>query len=82
MEVYFDMEGTNAEVVDTVRDFEMRNLVEFGDMNLVFGEPQIRSIDFEMGGKYQLLTEECDVFQKLVSILLSDTPGGILSAFT
>ena len=34
MEVYFDMEGTNAEVVDTVRDFEMRNLVEFGDMNL------------------------------------------------
>ena len=56
------MEGTNAEVVDTVRDFEMRNLVEFGDMNLVFG-PQIRSIDFEMGGKYQLLTEECDVFK-------------------
>ncbi len=36
MEVYFDMEGTNAEVVDAVRDFEMRNLVEFGDMNLVF----------------------------------------------
>jgi len=62
MEVYFDMEGTNAEVVDAVRDFEMRNLVEFGDMNLVFEEPQIRSIDFEMGGKYQLLTEECDVF--------------------
>ena len=24
MEVYFDINGTNAEVVDTVRDYEMR----------------------------------------------------------
>ena len=63
MEVYFDMEGTNAEVVDTVRDYEMRNLVEFDFLDLVFGDPQVRSIDFEMEGKYQLLTEECDVFK-------------------
>ena len=63
MEVYFDMEGTNAEVVDTVRDYEMRNLVEFDFLDLVFGDPQVRSIDFEMGGKYQLLTEESDVFK-------------------
>lgn len=61
MEVYFDIDGTNAEVVDAVRDYEMRNLVEFGDMNLVFNEPQIRSLFGELG-KYQLLTEECDVF--------------------
>jgi hypothetical protein len=61
MEVYFDIDGTNAEVVDAVRNYEMRNLVEFGDMNLVFNEPQIRSLFGELG-KYQLLTEECDVF--------------------
>ena len=61
MEVYFDIDGTNAEVVDTVRDYEMRNLVEFGDLNLVFNEPKVRSLFGELG-KYQLLTEECDVF--------------------
>lgn len=62
MEVYFDMDGTNAEVVDTVRDYEMRNLVEFDFLDLVFGEPMVRSIDVETTGKYELLTEECDVF--------------------
>ena len=62
MEVYFDMEGTNAEVVDAVRDYEMRNLVEFDFLDLVFGEPMVRSIDVETTGKYELLTEECDVF--------------------
>ena len=61
MEVYFDMEGTNAEVVDTVRDYEIKNLMEFGDMNLVFGEPKVRSL-FGQLGKYELLTEECHVF--------------------
>ena len=63
MEVYFDMEGTNAEVVDKVRDYEMRNLVEFDFLDLVFGEPMVRSIDVETTGKYELLTEECDVFK-------------------
>jgi hypothetical protein len=62
MEVYFDINGTNAEVVDTVRDYEMRNLVEFSFLDLVFGEPMIRNIDVETTGNYQLLTEECDVF--------------------
>ena len=64
MEVYFDMDGTNAEVVDTVRDYEMRNLVEFDFLDLVFCEPMVRSIDVENYGKYELLTEECDVFRK------------------
>ena len=62
MEVYFDIDGTNAEVVDAVRDYEMRNLVEFDFLDLVFGEPMVRSIDVETYGKYQLLTEECEVF--------------------
>ena len=61
MEVYFDIDGTNAEVVDAVRDYEMRNLVEFDFLDLVFGEPKVRSLFGELG-KYQLLTEECDVF--------------------
>ena len=29
MEVYFDIDGTNAKVVDAVRNYEMRNLAEF-----------------------------------------------------
>jgi|TARA_R100001086_G_C11770971_1_gene240855 hypothetical protein len=62
MEVYFDIDGTNAEVVDAVRDYEMRNLAEFSFLDLVFGEPMVRSIDYDTYGKYQLLTEECDVF--------------------
>ena len=61
MEVYFDIDGTNAEVVDAVRDYEMRNLVEFDFLDLVFGEPKVRSLFGELG-KYQLLTEECDIF--------------------
>ena len=71
MEVYFDMEGTNAEVVDTVRDYEMRNLVEFDFLDLVFGEPMVRKlvdntpppISFQLAMTYELLTEECDVFK-------------------
>tara|TARA_R100001463_G_scaffold46093_3_gene94638 strand:- start:1566 stop:1799 length:234 start_codon:yes stop_codon:yes gene_type:complete len=70
MEVYFDMEGTNAEVVDTVRDYEMRNLVEFDFLDLVFGEPMVRKlvdntpppISFQPAMTYELLTEECNVF--------------------
>lgn len=61
MEVYFDIDGTNAEVVDTVRDFEMRNQAEFNFLDLVFGEPKVRSL-FGQLGKYELLTEECHVF--------------------
>jgi len=64
MEVYFDIDGTNAEVVDTVRDYEMRNLVEFDFLDLVFGEPKIRSLFGELE-KYQLLTEDCDVFSSV-----------------
>ena len=71
MEVYFDMEGTNAEVIDTVRDYEMRNLVEFDFLDLVFGEPVVRKlvdntpppISFQPAMTYELLTEECDVFK-------------------
>lgn len=69
MEVYFDFEGTNAEVVDAVRDFEMRNLMEFGDMNLVFDEPKVRKLSFDKPSMtmkpdwiYETLTEDCDVF--------------------
>ena len=62
MEVYFDIDGTNAEVVDTVRDYEMRNLVEFGDLNLVFNEPMVRQLFSGNHERYELLTEECDVF--------------------
>ena len=62
MEVYFDTDGTNAEVVDTVRDYEMRNLVEFGDLNLVFNEPMVRQLFSGNHERYELLTEECDVF--------------------
>jgi len=60
MEVFFDMGGTNAEVVDTVRDYEMRNLVEFDFLDLVFGEPMVREMT---SPRYELLTEECDVFK-------------------
>ncbi len=63
MEVYFDMNGSNAEVVDAVRDYEMRNLVEFDFLDLVFGEPMVRAIDGNHP-RYELLTEECDVFRK------------------
>ena len=63
MEVYFDIDGTNAEVVDTVRDYEMRNLIEFDFLDLVFGEPMVRAIDGN-NPRYELLTEECDVFSK------------------
>ena len=54
------MGGTNAEVVDTVRDYEMRNLVEFDFLDLVFGEPMVREMT---SPRYELLTEECDVFK-------------------
>jgi hypothetical protein len=74
MEVYFDMQGTNAEVVDTVRDYEMRNLVEFDFLDLVFSEPRVRKLEdntttplpisFQPAVIYELLTEECDVFSK------------------
>ena len=60
MEVFFDMGGTNAEVVDTVRDYEMRNLVEFDFLDLVFGEPMVREMT---SPRYELLTEEGDVFK-------------------
>ena len=59
MEVYFDIDGTNAEVVDAVRDYEMRNLAEFDFLDLVFGEPMVRAMT---SPTYELLTEECDVF--------------------
>ena len=65
MEVYFDMNGTNAEVVDTVRDFEMRNLVEFDFLDILFGEPMVRPLretEDEEYKPYELLTEESDVF--------------------
>jgi len=62
MEVYFDIDGTNAEVVDTVRDYEMRNLLEFSFLDLVFGEPKVRALTFGNHERYELLTEECDVF--------------------
>ena len=65
MEVYFDMDGTNAEVVDAVRDFEMRNLVEFDFLDILFGEPMVRpsrETEDEEYKPYELLTEECDVF--------------------
>lgn len=65
MEVYLDIDGTNAEVVDTVRDFEMRNLVEFDFLDLVFDEPMVRPLretEDEEYKPYELLTEECDVF--------------------
>lgn len=71
MEVYFDIDGTNPEVVDTVRDFEMRNLVEFDFLDLMFGEPMVRKLSFEKPSMtfkpdwiYELLTEECDVFSE------------------
>ena len=44
MEVYLDIDGTNAEVVDTVRDFEMRNLVEFDFLDILFDEPMVRPL--------------------------------------
>ena len=69
MEVYFDTDETNAEVVDMVRDYEMRNLIEFDFLDLVFGEPKVRKLSFDKPSMtmkpdwiYETLTEECDVF--------------------
>ena len=62
MEVYFDIDGTNAEVVDTVRDYETKNQVEFSSLDLVFGEPMVRALTVGNHERYELLTEECDVF--------------------
>jgi|TARA_B100001559_G_C16492050_1_gene618885 hypothetical protein len=65
MEVYFDIDGTNAEVVDAVRNYEMRNLAEFDFLDILFGEPMVRPLretEDEEYKPYELLTEECDVF--------------------